>query len=111
MTIRKLLVIVGFVTLGGCAQNPENIAAIPVSGDPYRGYSCSKLKLEKLKISQELERASADQLKAANGDALGVFLLGLPVSSMSGNDKEAVIAVAKGRVQELDRKLLLQRCK
>lgn len=94
-----------------CAQKPENIAAIEVSGDPYRGYSCSKLKSEHLKITQELEVASADQKKAANGDAWGVFLIGLPVSSMSGQDKEAAIAVAKGRIQLLERKMLNKRCK
>ncbi|MDE4130873.1 hypothetical protein PXK18_19730 [Phaeobacter gallaeciensis] len=45
---------------------------------------------------------SADQKRAANSDALGVFLLGLPLSSMSGNDKEALISVAKGRVDAIN---------
>jgi hypothetical protein len=110
----RLALVIGIFAasfISGCAQKPENISAIAVSGDPYRGYSCSNLRSEKLKITQELERVSADQRKAADGDALGVFLLGLPISSMSGNDKEATIAVAKGRVQELDRKLLQKRCK
>lgn len=46
----------------------------------------------------ELNALSAAQKSTASSDALGVFLLGLPLGSMSGNDKEALIAVAKGRV-------------
>lgn len=37
------------------------------------------------------------QSQAANRDALGVFLIGVPVASMSGGDHETEIAVLKGR--------------
>ncbi|MCV3270677.1 hypothetical protein [Roseobacter sinensis] len=97
-------------SLAGCAQQPERIAAIEVSGTPYKGFSCKQLAAEHLKISQELQAASAAQKRAASGDAWGVFLLGLPLSSMSGNDKEATIAVAKGRINELDRVQLARGC-
>jgi hypothetical protein len=107
----KRISLIAVLFLAACAQQPENIAAVDVAGDPYRGYSCQQLKAEHLKISQELEVASADQKKAASNDALGVFLLGLPLASMSGNDKEATIAIAKGRVQELDKKMVAKRCK
>lgn len=106
----KKLAFVAIVALSACAQQPENISAIEVAGDPYRGYSCRQLSAEKLKITQELASASAAQKKAADGDALGVFLLGLPLSSMSGGDKEATIAIAKGRINELDTKLLERGC-
>lgn len=106
----KKIILLAALAVSACAQQPERIAAIEVSGDPYRGYSCKQLNAEHLKISQELEAASADQKKAANSDAVGVFLLGLPVSSMSGNDKEAQIAVAKGRLNELDKKKLERNC-
>jgi hypothetical protein len=56
-----------------------------------------------MKISQDLANLSARQKSAASGDAWGVVLLGLPLSSMSGGDQEALIAVAKGKVQALDR--------
>ena len=107
----KRIILAFGLLLAACAQQPDKISAIEVSGDPYRGFSCKKLKAEHLKISQELESASADQKRAANGDAWGVFLLGLPVSSMSGADKEAAIAVAKGRLNELDNKMLERNCK
>lgn len=97
--------------LAACASEPDAIAPIAVAGDPYSGYGCTNLAQERLKITQELEIASAQQKKAAEGDALGVFLLGLPISSMSGADKEATIAVAKGRIQEIDRQRQAKRCK
>lgn len=100
----------GALSLVACAQQPERIAPIAVSGAPYKSFSCKQLGAEHLKISQELTAASADQKRAANGDAWGVFLLGLPISSMSGNDKEAIIAVAKGRVDEIDRMKLARGC-
>ena len=97
--------------LSACAQKPENIAAVPVAGDPYSRFSCSQLAQERLKISQELEVVGAQQLKAANNDALGVFMLGLPLASMSGNDKEATIAIAKGRIQEIDTQRQRKNCR
>lgn len=108
--MKKTFVLVALL-LSACAQQPDQISAIEVSGDPYRGFSCSQLKAEHLKISQELDAASADQKRAANGDAWGVLLLGLPVSSLSGSDKEAAIAVAKGRLNSLDRKMLQKNCR
>ena len=88
--------------LAACAKQPDQIAAVQVGDDAYSRYSCSQLRTEETKISQELENLSASQKSAASGDAWGVFLLGLPISSMSGNDQEALIAVAKGKLQQID---------
>ncbi len=98
------------LSLSACAKKPENIAAIAVAGNPYGSYSCSQLATEKLEITQQLAVVEAEQRSAATTDAWGVFLVGLPVSSMSGNDKEAAIAVAKGRVDEIDRVSLARGC-
>ena len=97
--------------LSACAKAPENIAAVEIGGDAYSRSSCTQLKAEKLRISQELENLSAAQKSAASGDTIGVLLLGLPVSSMSGNDKEATIAVAKGKIQAIDRQSVARGCK
>jgi len=40
------------------------------------------------------------------GDAVGVFLIGVPVSSLSGSDKEGLIATSKGKVTALETRLL-----
>lgn len=99
------------LVISACAKQPDKIAAVEVGADSYSRYSCLQLQSEKTKISQELENLSARQKSAASGDAWGVFLLGLPLSSMSGGDQEALIAVAKGKVQAIDRQIVAKNCR
>lgn len=107
----NLLLVLGVVTISACAKQPDQIAAVDIGAESYSRYSCSQLVSERTKISQELENLSARQKSAASGDAWGVFLLGLPLSSMSGGDQEALIAVAKGKVQAIDQKIVAKRCR
>lgn len=96
--------------LAACAQSPEKIAAVPMDDSTYSRLSCKDLAKQELQQTQLLNALSADQKKAANGDAWGVFLLGLPISSMSGSDKETEIAVAKGRLDAIDRQQAAKGC-
>lgn len=109
--LKKFAVISCLLVLGACAKSPDQIAAVEVGVDAYSRYSCSQLATEKVSISQDLENLSAKQKSAASGDAVGVFLLGMPLSSMSGNDQEATIAIAKGKVQAIDRQRNAKGCK
>lgn len=88
--------------LSACAKRPESIAAVDMDTQTYQNLSCKSLLQEQTKIRNELEALSAQQNSAADSDALGVFLLGIPWSSMSGGDREALIAVAKGRVNAIE---------
>ena len=109
--MKKPFLLISLVILGACAKQPENIAAVNIGSGAYANYSCSSLRTEKLQISQELEILSAKQKNVANSDALGVFLLGIPWSSMSGNDQEALISVAKGTMQAIDQRSLAKNCR
>lgn len=99
----SILAVAAIVIVGACAKEPDKIAATPMEDSAYSNMSCRSLATTRLDIQQQLDNLSASQKSAANGDAWGVFLLGLPVSSMSGNDKEAAISVAKGKIQAIDR--------
>lgn len=100
--MRKTLILVGaLLVAAGCAKKPEEISAVDIGSGAYRGQSCSQLAAALVQQQQNLENLSAAQRSAASGDAMGVFLLGLPLSSMSGNDKEAAIAVSKGHIQSI----------
>lgn len=99
------------VFLSACAKQPEDIPAADIGDQGYARYSCKQLYLKKVDLSQKLANLSAAQKNAASGDAMGVFLLGLPVSSMSGNDKETAIAVAKGHIQAIERQQARKGCR
>lgn len=71
--------------LGGCATPPSKIAGVPNQGQ------CTAADRERLAILY------SRQEKAARNDALGVFLVGLPLASMGGADHETEIAILKGR--------------
>lgn len=103
--------LVATVVLGACAKQPDQIAAVEIEDHDYARLSCSQLANRKTRIEQDLTNLSAAQKSAASGDAWGVFLLGLPVSSMSGNDKEAAIAIAKGRLQAIERTVGAKNCR
>lgn len=101
---------VAAVAISACAKQPDEIAAIPMESSMYAGQSCSSLSQTKLKLSQDLASLSAQQKSAASGDAFGVFMLGLPLSSMSGGDKEAAISVTKGKIDAINQEMARKRC-
>ncbi len=74
-------------TLSACATPPERISGVANAGP------CT------MQDRQRLAILSNKQTKTANSDALGVFLIGLPVGSMGGGDNEAEIAILKGRCE------------
>ena len=55
---------------------------------------------------QTLAALESRQRSAVTGDAVGVFLLGVPVSSLSGNDVSGSIGASKGKVIALENRLL-----
>lgn len=85
----------------GCAKSPEEIAAADIGSGVYRNSNCTQIAELTLQYTQRLEALSAEQSSARTGDTVGVLLLGLPLSSMSGNDRETDIAVTRGHLNEL----------
>lgn len=94
----SFLSIVLVAALVGCAKAPEEIAAVDMGTAEYRPMNCTNLRRAYVSEVQKLTALSAAQKSAQGGDAMGVFLLGLPLSSMAGEDKEAQIAITKGRL-------------
>jgi hypothetical protein len=108
--MKTTLLIVSLIFLSACAKAPEDIAAVNVDEGQYNRNSCSQLKKKELALNQELENLSAKQNTAKKGDAWGVFLIGLPTSTMAGNDQETAIAVTKGKIQAIETQKLRKRC-
>jgi hypothetical protein len=67
----------------------------------YAGLSCDQLVTEHRRSSAAL---------AATGDAVGVFLIGVPVSSLSGGDKEGLVAQHKGEIVAIEGAMRARQC-
>ena len=53
-------------------------------------------------LTLDLNALSAAKKSAADSDAIGVLLPRLPLSSMPGGNKEALLALAKGRLDAIE---------
>lgn len=94
----------------GCAKNPDAIAPVAMPMNAYSGLSCEQLAMEHRRSSSALAAVSQQQKQAATGDAVGVFLIGVPVSSLSGGDKEGLVAQHKGEIVAIEGAMRAGRC-
>ena len=85
MRIISIAALVAVALVAGCASHPNDIKPNKVAGD-----TCTASDRQRL---ADLEKVQAST--AAN-DAMGVFLIGVPVGSMGGSDHAAEIARLKG---------------
>lgn len=91
-------IVMGAMVLTNCAKAPEAVEPTKFDHQPYLRLSCSTLRKKEAEGTIAVNSLSAKQKAAADNDALGVFLLGLPLASMSGNDPEAQLSIAKGQL-------------
>lgn len=102
---------VALVALGGCAKRPSAIVPVDIPMAAYTNLECQQLAQEQVKEQTKLAALSKSQNDAANGDAFGVFLIGVPIGSVSGADKEGDVAVSKGKVQAIQSAMMSKGCK
>ncbi len=98
------------IVLASCAKAPESISASYISDVGYQQYTCDQLGSEMSRLSSALALASAQQEKARTNDVVGVILIGLPVSSMSGDNIAPEIARLKGEQEAVRRAAMIKRC-
>lgn len=110
--MKKLLISATMLlAVTSCAKRPDAIVPVDIPMGAYTGESCEGLARELVKEQQNLAAVSKEQNQAATGDAVGVFMLGVPVSSTFGGDKEGQVAVAKGKVQAIENARKSKGCK
>lgn len=111
MSIAKFgLLAAALIVVGGCANRPESIRASHVSHEKYTQLECPALATKLADTRAELDKYSKMQDSKANGDAFGVFLLGIPFSKLSG-DHEGDVARLKGEVEAIDTAQVKNKCK
>lgn len=106
--MKKLILTTACISMGllaACAKSPDSIAPVAMPDSMYSSMSCSRAKSEYSTVTQNLAALEADQKSAVAGDAVGVFLIGVPLSSLSGGDKAGLIATEKGKKLSLESRL------
>ncbi|WP_349040625.1 hypothetical protein [Agrobacterium sp. SORGH_AS 787] len=76
----------------------------------YSNMDCQALAQEYLKEQATLSAVSKQQNGAATGDAFGVFLIGVPMSSTFGGDKKGQLSITNGKVKAIEANLRGEEC-
>ncbi|MCM2432124.1 hypothetical protein [Agrobacterium rosae] len=108
----KRLIITLAVALAAtsCAKRPDAIVPVDIPMAAYGNLDCQALSREYLTEQAKLVAVSKQQNDAATGDAVGVFLIAAPMSSVLGGDKEGQVAVSKGKVNAIEANLRSKGC-
>lgn len=107
--MKNLLMIGAALSVAACAKSPDAIAPVAMSSNEFAHLSCASLRAAYNQNMAELNASVSRQKSAVTADALGVFLIGVPVSQISGLDAEADVALNKGEDLAMRRELQ-QRC-
>lgn len=83
---RIIIAFAAVAALSACATHPDRIQPAAYAAD------CPP------NAAQRLAELTAEQKRAANTDAIGVLMIGLPLGSMSGPDHKDEIAKLKACV-------------
>lgn len=110
MRIQTVFFIALLAVSASCAKRPDAIVPADVPMAAYSNQGCDGLAREYLAEQEKLTALSKQQNDAATGDAVGVFLIGVPMSSTFGGDKEGQIAVSKGKVNAIEASLKSKGC-
>ena len=103
--MKRMLLISALALVAACAQSPDAIAPVSMAG-AFEGVSCQQARTMLIEERQTLAALESQQRSAVAGDAFGVFLIGVPVSSLTGGDKAGMIAASKGKVIALENRLM-----
>lgn len=102
--MKNLSVLSALLFCAACAKGPDAIPPVSM-GNAFAATICKDARAE-LAIEQEtLAALEEKQRRAQTGDAIGVFLVLVPVSSITGHDVEGELATSKGRVIALENRV------
>ena len=109
MGLWKILILLTIFFVG-CAKAPESIAPSYVSEVGYLHWDCSQLAEEDARLHSALSQASIQQENARTNDTVGIILIGLPVSSLSGDNIAPEIARLKGEREAIRKASIRKVC-
>lgn len=101
MNTKAIIALVALPFVAACAQSPASIAPAAM-GNAYAGISCNQARADLTAERDNLAALEGKQKGAVVGDAVGVFLIGVPVASLTGGNVAGHIAASKGKVLALE---------
>jgi hypothetical protein len=87
-----------------CTPRPDSIAPVSMTG-AFDHLSCSKAKEQLGSERVKLASLEKRQNSAATADAVGVFLVLVPVSKLTGGDVAGEVGASKGAVLALEQRV------
>ena len=108
--MKRLILIASLLAMSACAASPDSIQPAYVSPVAYNAYDCDQLGAEEARLQSALSAVSKEQRDARSGDAWGVALLGLPVSSFSGKNVASQVAQVKGNINAVQEAQTIKKC-
>lgn len=96
--------------LAGCASPPQYIQPAYVSPLKFSPLACDQLAQEDQRTTAALKKASDEQKSAANTDAVGVFLIGVPIGSMAGHNATDQVSILKGEKTSINTAIAQKKC-
>ncbi len=106
MTRKKLILATTLLAfaVAACTPRPDAIAPVSMTG-AFDRLSCSQAKSQLATERTKLTALEKQQNSAATGDAIGVFLILIPVSKLTGGDVAGELATSKGTVIALEQRV------
>lgn len=98
------LILITTLALSACAKGPDAIAPVPM-GNAFQSLTCAEAQTALNGERATLSSLEARQRSAAAGDAIGVFLILVPLSSVAGYDVAGELGASKGRVIAYENRL------
>jgi hypothetical protein len=109
--MHRTAMLIGVAVLAAaCAKSPASIAPSYISEMPFMNYSCQQLGEEEARLARAYANAAKQQEAARRGDIVSVVFVGLPVSSLSGDNIAPEIARLKGEQEAVHKAQLNKAC-
>ena len=105
ITARTAATFALLASVAACAKGTEAIAPVAMQG-AFSTAPCADTRAQLVQERQTLAALETMQRSAVTGDAVDMFLIGVPVSSLTGNDVSGQIGASKGKVLALERRMM-----
>jgi len=97
-------------SVASCAKAPEAIGPSYVSVLNYQAWSCEQLASESVRLSDAVAISSMKQRQARANDTMGVLLIGVPISTFSGDNQAVDLGRLKGEYEAVRQAGLQRNC-